>query len=391
MDTDPPRPTRSRRPRKIQARTYRNKERPHLRYVVNYYEAGERRRRYFEKEAEAAQFAADKNEERKQFGIAGADFPLWLRVMSLEAVEALKPFGRTIRDAVAHYVAHLKATERSCSARQLKAEMIVAAEIDSTGERHLSDMRTRLGAFAERFGEKPVASISPREIEDWLDSLPFAPLTKNHYRAHARAAFNFAKRKGYAVENPVEQVPKARERNHKPPGILTVAQASALLTAAGSEILPYFVIALFGGLRSAELKRLDWREVDFESGLIEVTAAKSKTATRRFVTMQLNLREWLLPHRQRAGSVAPEQMREVFDATRRAAGIDPWPANALRHSFASYHLAHFRNAGSTALELGHHDSRVTFAHYRELVKPKEAARFWNLRPASDANVVAIEA
>ena len=27
------------------------------------------------------------------------------------------------------------------------------------------------------------------------------------------------------------------------------------------------------------------------------------------------------------------------------------------------------NAAATALELGHHDSRITFAHYRELVRP----------------------
>jgi hypothetical protein len=40
-----------------------------------------------------------------------------------------------------------------------------------------------------------------------------------------------------------------------------------------------------------------------------------------------------------------------------------------------------RIGAAAALELGHHDSRVTFAHYRELVKPKEATRFWQLKPA----------
>src|ERR1700731_3457080 len=68
-----------------------------------------------------------------------------------------------------------------------------------------------------------------------------------------------------------------------------------------------------------------------------------------------------------------------------------WPDNALRHSFASYHLAHFRNAATTALELGHHDSRITFRHYRELVKPKEAARFWSIRPAATEKVVHLPA
>ena len=61
------------------------------------------------------------------------------------------------------------------------------------------------------------------------------------------------------------------------------------------------------------------------------------------------------------------------------------------HSFASYHLAHFKNAASTALELGHHDSRITFAYYRELVKPKDAERYWNIRPTTKEKIVPLVA
>ena len=66
-----------------------------------------------------------------------------------------------------------------------------------------------------------------------------------------------------------------------------------------------------------------------------------------------------------------------------AAGVMEWPDNALRHSFASYHLAQFKNAASTALELGHHDSRITFAHYRELVKPTEAERYSDIQTGAE--------
>jgi hypothetical protein len=61
----------------------------------------------------------------------------------------------------------------------------------------------------------------------------------------------------------------------------------------------------------------------------------------------------------------------------------------LRHSFASYHLAHFRDAAKLALELGHTDQVLIFRHYRELVKPDEAAKYWNIRPATQTNLVAI--
>jgi len=50
-------------------------------------------------------------------------------------------------------------------------------------------------------------------------------------------------------------------------------------------------------------------------------------------------------------------------------------------------LAHFKNAAATALELGYRDSRITFVHYRELVKPKEAGRYWNIRPAISVVII----
>jgi integrase len=196
---------------------------------------------------------------------------------------------------------------------------------------------------------------------------------------------------GYALSNPAKNTDVAKARQSDI-GILTVAQAAQLLESATPDVLPYLAIGLFAGLRGAELERLDWSEIDFESGLIKVTAQNSKTAQRRFVTMQPNLREWLLPLRKHKGNVTPANcFRQSFEQAREAAGIDEWPVNALRHSFASYHLAHFKNAASTALELGHHDSRITFAHYRELVKPKDAERYWNIKPARESKVVPLVA
>ena len=108
--------------------------------------------------------------------------------------------------------------------------------------------------------------------------------------------------------------------------------------------------------------------------------------------MQPNLREWLFPFRKLKGSVTPTLgFLHSFKQAREAAGIEEWPDNAPRHSFASYHLAHFKNAASTALEMGHHDSRITFAHYRELVKPKDAERYWSIKPAASTKVVPLVA
>ena len=379
------------RQRKIKVRKYSDSNRPQLRFVVNYREAGKRKRTFFESKDAANSFAAFKNAERQRNGVEHSEFPTALRVMAQNAVEQLRPFGRTIADAVGHYVAYLKASEKSCTATQLVEDLVKAKKADGVSERHLSDIRSRLSVFAEKFNGQMVATITSKEIDTWLRSLPVAPLTRNHYRQVVVLAFNFAVRAGYATTNPAAHAAKAKVVGEVP-GILSVSEVARLLEAASPALLPYVAIGAFAGLRRAELERLDWSEVDFESGLIEVTAQNSKTAQRRFVTIQPNLREWLLPLRQHKGNVTPQNcFRELFEQARAAAGIVEWPENALRHSFASYHLAHFKNAASTALELGHHDSRITFAHYRELVKPKEAERYWNISPEASAKVVPLVA
>jgi integrase len=371
--------------KKITVRRYRNKERPHLLWSVNFRQNGKRSRRFFEKKVDAENFARVKNAERLRDGLRHAEFSTALRVMAQEAVEALKPFGKTIRDAVTHYVTYLKASEKSCTAVQLVGQLLNAKKADGASKRHLDDLRSRLNIFAEKFDGRPVATISSSEIDGWLRSLRVSPVTRNHYRRLVLLAFNYAKREGYVTENPAVDTTKVKE--HTTVGILTVQEAARLLVSASDGVLPYVAVGLFAGLRRAEIERLDWSEIDFESNLIEVTARKAKTGARRFVTIQPNLREWLLPYRKHTGPVVDHStFQTAFDRVRAAAGIK-WQNNALRHSFASYHLAHFKNAAMTALELGHTNASITFRHYRELVKPKDAERYWDIRPTMTEKVV----
>ncbi|HEU5247016.1 MAG TPA: tyrosine-type recombinase/integrase [Candidatus Udaeobacter sp.] len=343
-----------------------------------------RNRQFFKDKDEAETVLQQKLIEQENFGTAGLSFNEQQRVEYLECAKKLHPFGRTITDAVAHYVGYLEASAKSCTAVELVKKLIDAKEKDGASVRHVDDLRSRLNIFAEKFDGQPVATITSAEIDNWLRSLPVSPVTRNHYRRLIVLAFNFAVQHGYATGNPASgnKTAKAKEPKSKP-GILEVEQARALLENASSEILPYVAIGLFGGLRRAELERLDWSEVDFDGGHIEVTAEKSKSKqANRFITIQPNLREWLLPFRKPKGNVTPrENFRQLFYQAREAAGIDEWPDNALRHSFASYHVAHFKDAKALALEMGHTDSGVLYNHYRALVKPKQAERYWKIAPA----------
>ncbi|MEY2487128.1 MAG: hypothetical protein QOH39_2776 [Verrucomicrobiota bacterium] len=377
----------------IEAKPYSDKNRPHLKFVVNYHvrENGQRKRarRFFETRTDADEFAKQKNTALKNTGTDGAEFSPRLRVMAQECAERLGDYGKTIADATAFLVAHLEASKKSCTAQELVEKLISAKTADGASKRYIEDLSSRLNRFAKKFDGQKVATITGAQIDDWLRGLNVSPVSRNNYRRVLVVMFNYAIQRGYATSNPAESTAKAKVVGEAP-GILTVNQTVQLLEAASADILPYLAIGAFAGLRRAELERLEWSDVQFDSDLIEVTAAKAKTARRRFVKIQPNLREWLLPLRKHRGKVAPDDFRKKFDAARTAAKITEWPDNALRHSFASYHLAHFKDSAALALEMGHTDSEMIFNHYRQLVRPKEAERFWNIRPAT-ADVVPFDA
>jgi integrase len=373
--------------KRFQVRKYKH---PRLKFVVNYREAGKRKRSFFETKEQASAFAAFKNAQLRKSGLEGAEFSSRLREMAQECAERLSGYGKTLKDATDFLVAHLKASEKSCTTTTLVGELIAAKKADGASKRYLEDLRSRLNRFAREFDGQLVATITSAQIDNWLRALQVSPISRNNFRRVLVVMFNHAMRCSYATSNPAENTAKAKVVDQIP-GILTITQTARLLEAASPELLPYVTIGAFAGLRRAELERLDWSDVQFDSDLIEVTAEKAKTARRRFVKMQPNLRDWLLPTRKLRGKVTPSDFRKLFNAARTAAGIAEWPDNALRHSFASYHLAHFKDVAALALEMGHTDGGMIFEHYRQLVKPKEAERYWNIRPAAKEKIVPLMA
>lgn len=377
-------------------RPYRDPDRPALKFVATGPKIqGKRWRRFFSTKVEAETFLHQKKIERENQGQRGMEFPETLRIMAQEAAAALEPYGVSLREAVAMVLPILVARRQTVPVGEAVQAMRDAQRRDGASARHLSDLKSRLGQFERAFPGRTLASLTTAEVDQWLRSLPVGNLARNHSRRIVGGLFAFGILRGWCLENPVARIGKARVAPGRV-GILTPEQTARLLESAPADAVAALAIAAFAGLRRAELERLDWREVRLAKGLVEVTAGKSKTAARRFVPIQENLAAWLTPLARKESPVCPPNFRVRFDEARRAAGFRvlpddagvEWPDNGLRHSFASYHAAHFQDAGKLAAEMGHTTPGIVFQHYRELVEPEEAARYWEIRPAAaPANVV----
>ena len=358
---------------------------PTHKWVASFKDGDKRVRRYFRRKQDAEDFATERQQEVSKTGSGVLSSSEKAAVLDLR--DELQSYGLTIRTALEIVLEQKRLAEQSCTVSDLVRTVLQAKRLEGRSKRYLQDLDSRLGQFAQAHGERSVAEVTADDISVWLQGLDVASSTQMNFRRVLGVLFNEGLKRKYCSANPAKD-------SHKPKvipsetGILTVGQLSSLLEVAPDELIPFVTIAAFAGLRRSELERLNWQQIDFESGLIEVLAKNAKSSRRRFVKIQANLEAWLLPHAKPSGAVTPSNYRELLDSAREKADI-PWPHNALRHTFASAHLAAFENAAEASLQLGHTNANLVFAHYRQLIKPKDAALYWQIRPSEKSNTIAI--
>ncbi|HEU5237802.1 MAG TPA: tyrosine-type recombinase/integrase [Pyrinomonadaceae bacterium] len=352
-------------------------------------------RKFFKTKAEAEaerlrQITTLERHGREAVGLSPGELSAIIQVR-----KELAKHGKTIEDAATFYLDYLERIHRcSVTVAQLAKEVLEAKRKDGMSATYIDDLKKRLARFCADFGERKIAGITVEELDNWLRALPGSPKSRANYRANIGVLFSYAARRRIIESNPILHTARPKLPDN-PPEIFNVDELTALLNAAATrapDVLPMLAIGAFSGLRDAEIKRLDWSEVDQKRGHIEVKARKAKSARRRVVETQPNLREWLRRYTGMTGAVVAVNWRKKLDLVRKAAKLARWPQNGLRHSFASYRLAAIHDAPRVADELGHTSPKMLYSTYREVVRPEEAERYWQIAPtAESANVVAFSA
>ncbi len=324
--------------------------------------------------------------------LESVDVPLTAAVE--EYVAARKLIGNhSLLEAARFYKRNYPFDMPAKSVRAVMEEMIEAKRADNLSERYVTALRYDLTKLADAI-EESIAEITTAQLDDWLRSLPVSSRTRSNARTSVVTLFQFAKSRGYLPRDrdtaaSLTAIGKVTEGEIE---IFTPKEMAALLAATDVDTIPVLVLGGFCGLRSAEILRLDWQDIDFEQQHIKLSAAKTKTAQRRIVPLLPNAADWLSPYRNEVGHVMPclqQRMNDVLRACAHRARIK-WKRNALRHSFASYRLADCKSAPQVALEMGN-SPQIVFQHYREIVTSRDAALWWAIMPNTPANVLPMKA
>ena len=350
-------------------------------FTVAYRLNGKQLRKNFSRYKDAWDFASDtatalEKGRAQVLSLSAADWQSYIAAKNL-----LQPFGIPLHQAIEEYVATRKRkTVVEKRVGEIVDELLKAKQNAALSDRYIETLRTYLNRFADSF-QTNIGSIHTGTIALWLDSLKVGPRSRNNVRQAIVTLFNFARRRGYLPKGEnteASDVETVRDHDGEI-AILAPVELTKLLKKSKPIYQLYFALAAFTGIRSAELLRLEWSEINFEKGHIEVKARKAKTATRRLVPIQPNLAKWLEPYRSSKGKLFKSR-RTVDSAIKFAKRLRiPWKANCLRHSYATYRLSIVPDAGRIALEMGNSPAKL-FTNYRELDRHNHAPEWFAIDP-----------
>lgn len=263
-------------------------------------------------------------------------------------------------------------------------EPVYQGETLVAGLRSWKSQQRRLRTLDAHFGGRRIRAITHSDIEQFKLSR-LAKKTEQHGTDRKaadvnrdlqllRAVLNFARRQGWITRNPFSQGEPLIEisREEKRDRVLSREEEASLLAACEgprAHLRPILIAALDTAMRRGELIRLQWGDIDFIAGQINVRATTTKTKKPRAVPITKRLRDEL----QRLKEAAPadskglvfginDSFKKSFASACRIAEIKNFRFHDTRHTA----ITRWIQQGMPPMQvmaISGHTQMTTFARY----------------------------
>ncbi len=279
-------------------------------------------------------------------------------------------------------ISHVFSSKESATFRHAVAQSLMARQHRRPCT--LADLRsyTRRLLLVEGLADSDMRSITRHQCRTTLkNSFGHSAHVYRKAKAILHSIFAYGFSQGWCENNPVDGIesPPVREERIE---ALTTRQISAMVKACGAKDLllmePAFRLMLWCGIRPGEVQRLRWSDIDSKEGVVYIESWASKTGGARAVPLRGGALA-LCHHRHPDNElVAPRNWIRLWAKLRQRAGLRKWQRDALRHTFASFHLKHFHNLSQLQEEMGHRDCSLLRTRYLNLrhVSAGAARRFF---------------
>jgi integrase len=244
--------------------------------------------------------------------------------------------------------------------------------------RSLKTLRSYASLFKRHFGDIRIAEITQEKVETFLSSKGNGGQYKANLRNYLSQFFNWTIKKNYYDKNPCKDIEITVER--ETPKYFSVADCERLMSIATEKnMVGYFCLCLFGGVRPEETEKLTWQNINLETKEILIPKDTSKTKKPRQWIVSPTLYAWLssLDTKQ---PLIPSNLRRSKRQVMAAMGN--WHPDILRHSFCTYTYANdpHHNLANLAHVMGN-SPKIIETFYKGVIPQAEVEKWFNILPA----------
>jgi integrase len=228
--------------------------------------------------------------------------------------------------------------------------------------------------IAPKWNNLRVSALKPTEVEEWLHSLALADGTKAKIRNIMSAVLQHGLRHQFIASNPIRGLVRQSAKRRREPDVLTAEEIRSIIKRLSPLHRTMVFLAAATGLRFSELRGLQWQDVDFSSGVLNlnrgvvknhVTELKTK-ASRKPVPLHPALVEALRSFRAETAYRQPSDW--VFASVKAKGEVPVWPSSLMAdhilpavkaaeiNKHVSWHV--FRHSYATLLKANGEDVKV---------------------------------
>jgi len=266
----------------------------------------------------------------------------------------------------------------------------------------------------EALGHIRLSKLKPRHLTEFYNLLREENLTENtisHYHRFLHAVLETAYRVDKLIpENPAKAVIDPPSSGRPKPNFYDNEQILRLLEALNNAPIKYrmfIILALETGARRGELLGLEWKDIDFEKGIVHIKRASNYTKengiytgstktetsvrkisiTKELISLLKEYKKWQNEQRLKKGDkwidtdrlftqenglpMHPDTPDKWFKKFLRQNNLPPITIHGLRHTNASIMIANNVDIITVAGRLGHADKSTPVRIYGHMLNTKE--------------------
>ena len=275
-------------------------ERGVTRWVLDYCpEGGKRVRRFFKCKYDADIAAGEQKALQRRAGEAWLALDNGERADLITGYERVRKLDLSLNQILDQWEAGTAkdngTTAPGVTIREAGEAWVAHLELKGSRPAHTGNCGRWVRRFAAGREEMPVAKFTLADVQAWLK--PYKQVTYNSYRDSARGFFSFCHDQGFHPKFICDskRLPKQKV-DFKTPSKFTPEQmekALRFICTDKPELLGYFVLGTFVGIRPEECDRITWGDIDLDRGLIHLQATQTKVRRPRLMHLHPTALAWL--------------------------------------------------------------------------------------------------